>query len=240
MPTEIVMIRHAQSTGNAADRASLNGDHSLFTKEIREMQSPDWPLTNIGMTQSKRAGDWVRNNIASEFDLYLSSNYRRSVQTSELLGFVSAKWKIDPLLRERSWGGLENLPYPERNAAFEKAGMPPLENSLEWKPVGGESMNEVILMLKSFISRSAASIRGKRILIVTHGGPMHGFRFLQRRLAPSQYIPFCSRVGYIRNCHIFHYYSKRNESDEIPLFDFERSVFVDGNNKIIDATDRIG
>ena len=125
MPVEMVIVRHGESIGNAAYRASCKGDCSLFTKEVLCQESSQSPLTPTGIKQSELMGEWIRNNISQTFDRYLTSDYVRAIETAKHLGFKNSNWEENTLLRERDWGGFEYLTFPERNDLFKRFGISP-------------------------------------------------------------------------------------------------------------------
>lgn len=239
MPSEIVIVRHGQCTGNLADRASYKGDHRLFTQEIRKQKSSEWPLTVRGIKESELTGDWIRNNIVSEFDHYFTSDYTRAIETAKHMNFVGANWNQDFLLRERRWGGVENLPYPERNAIFQRTKISTMEDSPDWRPPNGESMRVVLKKVRRFLEKTREITSMKRVLVVSHGAPLQAFRILQHNIASYQYIPFLNGKNHIRNCHIFHYFNKKGNDSDVPMYSFERSVFLDPNGNWVETVQKI-
>lgn len=239
MPAEIVLVRHGESTGNAASRASHKGNHDLFTKEVRCQESPQWPLTRKGIKESELVGDWIRNNIAPDFDHYFTSDYTRAKETAKHLGFYNSLWLEDILLRERNWGGVENLPYPERSSLFQNFGVPLIEDSMQWKPPNGESMVTLLKRIRSFLEKMQATVSAKRVILVSHGGPIQALRVLQHQIEPSSYSAFISGENYIRNCHVFHFSSKKNEDNDIPLYSLEKSAYFDLNNGWVETVRKI-
>ena len=69
-------------------------------------------------------------------------------------------------------------------------------------------------------------VKGKRIIVVSQGAPIQGFRFLQHDMAPESYPLLMKEIGHIRNCHIFHYSEKKDDGVKMPLYGFERSTFL--------------
>ncbi len=236
MPQEIVIVRHAQCTGNAADRASKKGDHSFYTPTLRSQKSFDWPLTSLGVEQSKSAGNKLRTSIAAEFDCYLCADIPRAEQTAQHLGFPDAKWERCTLLRERDWGGIECLPYPERSTLFSQAKISPEEDSLDWRPPGGQSMRYILGNMKLFLKYISAHYKARRIIAVTHGAPVQAMRVLQHAIPEEHYTSFISSDNYIRNCHIFHYHKKTMEENGIPMYRIERSIHQDPNGQWIERS----
>ncbi|MEI6420474.1 MAG: phosphoglycerate mutase family protein [bacterium] len=239
MPTQIVLVRHAICTGNAAEKASRSGDHTLFTKDIRRKKSRDWPLTPLGVTQSLDAGIEIRRRISESFDYYTTSGYLRAEETASHLGFLDAIWKTDVLLAERNWGGVENLPLSERKTVMERLGISACEDSMIWRPPRGESMVSVIGRVKLFLLWAKENLSGKSLLIVSHGGPIQAMRVIQHGIEPKDYQKFISGDNYIRNCHVFHYSVKNNDDVIIPKFCLERSLFAKANGEWIENVQNI-
>lgn len=230
MPSEIVIVRHGLCSGNAAERASSKGDHSLFTEVLRQQDSSEWPLLPVGIWQSQEAGQWIRSSISEDFDYYLSSDMKRASETALHLGFRDATWNTETLLRERSWGGTESISNPERFELCTKMGISPVENSMEWSPPGGESMIIVLKRMETFLKDANQQFEGKKLLLVSHGAPIQALRVLQHRVTSSAYLQFIGGNNYLRNCHILHYFAPRGSGDDgLPSFGFERSAFLNSD-----------
>jgi broad specificity phosphatase PhoE len=226
MPNEIVIVRHGLCSGNAAERASSKGDHSLFTEVLRQQDSSIWSLLQIGIQQSQKAGRWIQSSISEDFDCYLASDMTRASETAFHLGFKDAVWETEILLRERSWGGTESMSNPERFELCTNLGVSPVEDSMDWSPPNGESMTMVLERMRAFLKGAKQKFRGKKLLLVSHGAPIQALRVLQHRVFGSEYLPFVSGNNYVRNCHIFHYFSPKDGGNDLPLFKFERSAFL--------------
>lgn len=234
MPTEIVLVRHGICTGNEAEKASRKGDHTLFSSEIRRKNSLLWPLLPQGFKQSEDAGFKIKQCISDEFDYYVTSDILRSVQTATGLGFRNAKWSHSVFWRERNWGGVENLPLNERQNVFSKLGISPSEDSLEWRPPRGESMVSVVSRVVDFLKWAKNNLSGKRLLIVSHGGPIQAMRVIQHGIKPESYAQFIGGDNYIRNCHVFQYSIRNIDDAGIPKFRLERSLFTKPNGDWIE------
>ncbi|MDO8571506.1 MAG: histidine phosphatase family protein [bacterium] len=230
MPVEIVLVRHAICTGNAAEKISRRGDHTQFTLDIRKRKSVDWPLTPLGVEQSKEAGLKIKEMISEHFDYYITSDILRAVQTAQGLGFGDVDWRLEPLWRERNWGGVENLPLNERRAVFDRLGIPFDEDRFDWRPPRGESMVSILKRVQTFLDWAHRNLSGKRLLIVSHGGPIHAMRVIQHGITSENYQFFIGGNNYVRNCHVFQYFIRSESDITIPKFKFERSLFtgVDG------------
>ncbi len=226
MTEEIVIVRHGYCIGEEAKSASEGGDDSFFTDEFRKSDSKTWPLTPLGVAQAHRAGEKIRKSIATAFDRYLLADTTRTLETARHLGFPMAQWEIDCLLRARNWNGLENIPIAERKERCLAKGISCEENSIEWKPPGGESMLTVVDSISSFLRKYRGS-KARRILIVNHGSSAQAFRIIQHNISPLNYLEFVDRNGYIGNCQIVHYYHRRGTCAGVPMYQFERLLTLE-------------
>jgi len=148
-----LLIRHAESTWNAAGRWQGHGDP---------------PLSPQGREQALAlAGQLAGEHI----EVLIASDLSRSVQTAEILG---ARWGIvprhDARLREidiGAWTGLTREQIEERDAEllarFEA-------ERLEARPGGGETRLEIRARVRAAAAELAAAHRGRRVALVTHLG----------------------------------------------------------------------
>lgn len=210
-PQELVLMRHGESVGNVANRASKNGDHSHFTPQFRALHSDNWELSRNGQKQAMKAGDWLRANGLSKFDSHLSSPLNRAIETSICLGLDN---RIDEchFVRERAWGLLDVLTLPERNIAFNGNFSGRDRNPYHWCPPGGESIAQVVERAKLFFNNLPVyAPNARRVLVVCHGEMMWAFRILLEGISEVAYKTLHhSKVpgDKIYNCHVLHY--KRN------------------------------
>ncbi|MBU6283387.1 phosphoglycerate mutase family protein [bacterium] len=150
----LVLVRHGQSEGN----------------EVRQFSvSPDILLTPRGEQQAREAG----RIIAARFRpaAIVASPYRRARLTAELIaGELGHEGviRVEPDLRERSIGELAGAPYDamHRHPTYRQ------ERFWEWRPAGGESLEDVARRASAVIERLAAEHRGRDVVVVSHGGTM--------------------------------------------------------------------
>ncbi len=151
--TSLLLIRHAESTWNAAGRWQGHGDP---------------PLSPLGREQAfvlaaQLAGEGLQVLIASDL--------ARAAQTAAILG---AAWGLvpqhDARLREidiGAWTGLTREQIVERDAerlaAFEA-------EDLAARPGGGETRLEIRARVRAAALELAAAHRGRRVAVVTHLG----------------------------------------------------------------------
>src|SRR3989338_6760651 len=94
LPIDLIFIRHGQSEGNVANKASRKGDNSFFTPEFRDRHSRSFRLTDKGISQAKAAGKWIRKNIPMPFDRFYVSDYVRAKETAACLDLEAAQWRV--------------------------------------------------------------------------------------------------------------------------------------------------
>ena len=83
LPIDVIFVRHGESEGNRANKASRRGDNSFFTPEFREKHSRAFRLTDKGIEQARIAGKWLRENIPMPLDRFYVSDYIRVVRAFE-------------------------------------------------------------------------------------------------------------------------------------------------------------
>lgn len=101
LPIDIILVRHGESEGNVANKASRSGDNRFFTPEFREKHSRVFRLTDKGIEQAKAAGKWLRDNISMPLDRFYVSDYIRTKETAVYLDLPNAEWRVEFQLRER-------------------------------------------------------------------------------------------------------------------------------------------
>jgi broad specificity phosphatase PhoE len=236
---ELVIVRHAQSTGNAATEESRRGNHSLFTRELRRQKSKLWRLTEVGMSQASQTGEYIRANICQTFERYLSSPFVRTKETAVALGFPSGVWEYDELLVERNWGGIENITYPERLAVLKKLHIPLSENSMGWRPPRGESMLTLVERARLFMLKLKEQEIVGRTLVVSHGGSMQALRVILHSIGPEAYSSFINEGNRIRNCQIFHYFGKMLCDGPYLRYSHEHTMYLEPTGEWTETTCRI-
>src|SRR5436189_55274 len=95
MPLELVLVRHGESEGNEAVRRARAGDESLLER-LRQRHSSFWRLTDQGIAQARRSGEWLRDAFPEGFHRYYASEYVRAMETAAWLGLPEAEWMLHP------------------------------------------------------------------------------------------------------------------------------------------------
>jgi len=167
--TRILLIRHGETAWNA---------------ERRLQGHLDIPLNGEGQRQAALLG---RALAGEAIDAIVSSDLQRALQTAEAVAAPRAlAIALDPLLRERSYGGFEGLLYSEIEARFPRefaawqardvdAPLPPGRNP-------GESFRAFYARATGAILAQAAAYPDKTVALVCHGGVLECAYRLARRM----------------------------------------------------------
>ena len=191
LPIHTIFVRHGKSEGNeAGERARPPlSDESAYTREFIDRHSAYWRLTDQGIREAKNAGHWLKDWLHERkehlFQGHFVTSHLRGLETAGHLDLPYAKWKIQPLLRERDWGHLDTMPPSRRAEVFpydvmgQKSSAP-----LNWTPPNGED-----LLTKSlFVDRVLQTLHREYsdaddVVIVCHGETMLAADMLLRRLS---------------------------------------------------------
>jgi broad specificity phosphatase PhoE len=152
-PTQFVLIRHAQSTWNAAGRWQGHADP---------------PLSECGREQARRCAESLEGQRA---DLLICSDLLRTRETAEAVGgALGLVPEPSDSLRELDighWTGStrEEIQASEAKLLAEFDGGDP-----DVRPPGGETRREIRTRVRSKIAELAEEHAGKRVVLVVHAG----------------------------------------------------------------------
>lgn len=233
-PLELVFIRHGESVGNVAYKASKSGDPSHYTDEFRSFHSSQWDLTSKGIEQAIAAGEWIRANIhGGIFDGYFTSTYKRARKTAGYLHLPDAEdkpvWKLRDYLREHDWGILDVMTDEEKMEKYPDIMRQRAINAFYFPSLSGESMSALTNRFRlSILGTLFREYPGKRPIAVTHGNTMWAGRYSLEGMTPEQYLALDNSddpFEKINNCQILHY-SRANPltGDIEPDLNWMRSV----------------
>lgn len=221
LPIDLIIVRHGESEGNIAIGKAVRGDESLFTEDFRKRHTSSYRLTDKGISQAKSAGSWLKKNFKPTiFGRYITSEYTRAMETAANFGLPKADWQIDPLLREREWGDLDNLSLKEQKEIFAHNLHIKDSEPFYWKPPNGESLIDVcsgrlMWVLNSLEKRYSDS----SAIIVCHEEVVWAFRILLEKLRQAdlknQFGIKDKPENMMVNCQIFHYTRKSPETGEM-------------------------
>jgi broad specificity phosphatase PhoE len=181
-PTEITLVRHAQSAGNEADaRAREAGAEQL---DLRDRDA-DVPLSATGSDQVESFGRWLQGLDRDQLPtVAVSSPYRRALETATALRSVGLEADVDERLRERDLGAFDGLTgagirarHPEEAARRRKLG------KFYYEPPSGESWADVVLRVRSFLDDLRHGYDGERVWLFTHQAVIMCFRYVLEDLS---------------------------------------------------------
>jgi broad specificity phosphatase PhoE len=151
----LLLIRHGESTWNAAGRWQGWGDPPLSERGRGEAESLAARLEGRGIVR------------------LVSSDLARAAETAGIVGrALGLAPQIDARLRERDLGLWSGLTEPEIRAAFpeELAGF--RARAADLRPGGGESRSDFVARVMPSLLALAEEIRGEDVVVVTHLGVM--------------------------------------------------------------------
>jgi probable phosphoglycerate mutase len=151
--TALLLIRHAESSWNAADRWQGHGDP---------------PLSDRGVAQAKAL---VSELAPEKIDIIVSSDLRRAAETAATLAEARGiRSLLNPRLRELDIGDWEGL----TRGQIERVAGDVLrrfdDGDLDVRPGGGENLREMAQRAQSAVSELVDAHPGRRLAIVTHLG----------------------------------------------------------------------
>lgn len=205
-PRELVLVRHAESTGNLADvEAQEQGAERL---EI-ELRDADVPLSSAGREQADALGRFMTHIEAGRSaDLVVSSPYRRAAETAERAVAASgwsANLVVDERLRERDLGAFDRLTRAGIEAQFaEEAERRRHVGKFYYQPPSGESWCDVTLRIRSLLADLREGYAGKRVWLFTHQAVIMSVRYVLESLTEQELLDI-DRAQRLPNCSLTTY-----------------------------------
>jgi broad specificity phosphatase PhoE len=191
--SELVLIRHGESMGNAAAAEANAANAEVIVIDLRDA---DVPLSPVGVQQAEALSRGL-GPLTSDGQPYLmwSSPYVRAVQTAEValgkLG-IATRIAVDERLRDRELGVLDLLTTRGVAARY------PIEAQRRaWlgkfyhRPPGGESWADVALRVRSFLrdlDLLPGLPDGARVIIVCHDALVLLFRYVCQQLSERELL----------------------------------------------------
>ena len=207
---DLLIMRHGESEGNAANRRDELGDEKSLSTLYADRHSYHLRLSAKGRAQPLAAGRWLNAHdvVPTHF---VVSEYMRAKETAVLLGLPNAAWSVNRHLVERDWGQLEGVSGKERKRLF----MPQLRafhrEPFYWRPEGGETMAEVCERVNMFLVELALTKPRAKTLVVCHGEVMWAFRIVLEDMLVQKFkeLHFSTdKLHKMYNCQMLHYTSK--------------------------------
>jgi NAD+ kinase len=230
LPKHIVLVRHGQSEGNVAVKASKRGNNSFFTPEFRQRHSSSWRLTDRGIWQAECTGRWLDERFLKGFDRNYVSEYARAQETAFHLNRPEP-WLPEVYLRERDHGDIDVLPHDEALRLYGPQMAQRKIDPFYWAPPGNPSQSMADLCLR--IDRVLDTIHREcsemfSIVVVCHGEVMWAFRLRLEKMTVARFRELDASDedhDQIHNGQVIHYTRINPETDEeCPRMGWMRSV----------------
>ena len=150
--TMIYIVRHGETDWNIEQKMQGHTDIPLNTNGEKQAQAIAKDLKNI------------------QLDIIYSSPLSRALDTATIINnHHKTKLITDNALRERQFGELEGKTYEEINAYHPSLLFNASWNFPNYRPPGGESVNDIKTRVSAFAQNILKKNQGKSILIVSHG-----------------------------------------------------------------------
>ncbi len=165
----ITLLRHAESTGNAAD--CLQGQNNA-------------PLTQKGRRQAKALAEFW-NDHGDKFDLIISSPQERARSTAQIIAkTLGIALQFDPTWMERAFGILEGVPFSEM---LEQNPPPDFYHPYDQIGESGECLMDLYLRASKAIQNLLKNPPGS-YLVVSHGALLNMAMYSMLGLSPHNYV----------------------------------------------------
>jgi broad specificity phosphatase PhoE len=159
-PFRLIFVRHGETPYNAENR--LQGQR-------------DVPLNGRGRDQARAVGRTLRARLGSEIDrleaadAFVASPLLRTCETMALargaMGLAPARYRLDPALKELTFGAWEGLTWPEVKARDPKGAAARRADKWNFVPPGGESYAMLAGRVGLWLETLTADA-----FVVSHGG----------------------------------------------------------------------
>jgi len=224
MPKNLFLVRHGQSEGNLVRKQfEASGDESFFSDEFLGLHESQYALTDLGVSQAKKAGQWFLDKGFSVFYRMFVSNNVRAMQTAAHLNINDAKWMIDFNLRERDGGLFNSIVPSKRDTDYSDQQKFYNTQPFLYRPPQGESIAGVCQRIKIVLDTLARECDGKEVIIVCHGHVMRTFRIALERMSlqrTNEFLTTKEEWGRVPNCSIIHYTRKNPFEEGHELLDY--------------------
>lgn len=209
LPALLVVARHGESYTNKLMEgiASPFAPTEEIAQKIRAYGHHDVPLTGEGVTQADILAKELQDRHGS-FDVIIDSGLLRAVQTADRIEmlFPGTRRITDSRLRERDPGYGYSMTEEQFYQHFPW---------MRWywehtprylaRPVGGESIAEVVDRVRPCLKHIGRRFRLRRVLIVAHGRTNQAVRIINEKWPtsgnhlPVPVLPNCGTITYRRS-----------------------------------------
>ena len=228
-PELLVWFRHAESFRNKALDGNVFFKNDKARGLLKGVSDDRVDITNEGKLQSRSSGTMIKHKYGI-FDYIFHSGYNRTIQTLDeaLIAYTPEEIaqmiiRMNPYICERHAGYTYNMTQEEAEKNF------PWQEEY-WQthggffaqPPGGESLFQVLQRVQLFVDMLMRDMKGKKVLIITHGGVLRCVRFILENWTFDQ-VRSWGKGQSPKNCSLTTYRHDKS-SGELKLEEFN-SVF---------------
>ena len=196
MPRTLTLVRHGESESNAVKRAAEKGNPHPNEAALMQTHTSRRRLTERGIVQATRAGEWLRDYFAKAADRQCEkpyekvrgfvSPYIRAMETAGNFG-LPIIWRADARLAERNWGDLDQLTYEERIAKY--GGIDDREqHGIFWPAGNGETLHMLSTRMWQHFDMLGRGHAENDVIEVSHGETILTQRFMLERWLPEDVV----------------------------------------------------
>ena len=167
--TELIFVRHG---------------HSSHTEKglVAGGDGADPELSDLGLREADATAELIASppsswGLALSNPVVISSDMLRTKQTAEIIARkLGAQTKIDSRIREiffGEWNGLNNSELFGKDPELLKA----WRGSLDFKPAGGESIEDLIARTEPFVEELRSLYPGQTVVVVSHMMPTRAMTY---------------------------------------------------------------
>lgn len=154
--TKLILVRHGETVWN---------------QERRYQGQQDSALSALGIQQAHKTGEHLAKTEVSA--IYTSDLARASITAQSIADHHEGlSLKLDPRLREMSFGVWEGLTRDEIREKYPDQFYSRYQDSLRTKIPGGELPPEVVERFNEFLEECLLKHENETIVVVSHGGTL--------------------------------------------------------------------
>lgn len=196
MSRTLTLVRHGESESNAAKRGAEKGEPHPREGDLMKTHTSRRRLTERGVKQAKRAGEWLRSHFMQEAARLGEQPYEKTrgyfspyVRAMETAGNLALpiQWWPDARLTERNWGDLDQLTYEERTAKYGSTDQREY-HGIFWPAGNGESLQALSTRMWQHFDKLKRYNEGHDVVEVSHGETILTQRFMLERWLPEDVV----------------------------------------------------
>lgn len=211
-PQALWFVRHGERRGNVANAAARKARALRLDIDVNDVEVG---LTDAGVEQAVALGRWLAEQPAERRPTQVAvSPYVRTRETARLIletaGLDGLPVVVDERLRDREQGVLDRLTYAGFRAQFpDEAVRRDYVGKFWYRPSGGESWADVATRMRAWLLEVRLTLRGERLLVVTHDVPILLARYILDGLTPDESTSYSNQL---RNCSLTSYEARPDGS----------------------------